>query len=547
MKKPLFLALILSLGLFLRFSRLTDTPPSLNWDEVSHGYNAYSLLKTGQDEWGQPFPLANFRAYGDYPLAANLYLTLPSISLFGLNEFGLRAPHAFLGTLTILASFFLATGLGFNPVVGLLTALFVALDPWTLFPSRFVVQSNLSFFFITAGLACFFHRRKKTFFLPLAALAFGISAYSYHNARIFTPLLTICLAFIYRKEWSVWWLKKKKSLTLTLLLLALFFLPLFPILLGPEARARASWVGLIDQGAINQIIESRLRSNLSPLLTRLLYNRPTYFLKHFFLNYFSYFSPQFLFFQGGTQYQFSVPGKGVLYPLTLPFFYLGLYLLFKNRQKKFAPALLAWLLLAPIPAAITQGRGHLIRATTLLPLPQILIALGLFQTKKVFQKKAKKIFPFFSIAFFLILSLSVFSYLQIYFGSYRQAYSWSWQYGYKQVAAFVKNNYQDYGQILITKKYGEPHEFLLFYLAWDPAEYRTDPNLIRYFKSDWYWVDSFAKFIFINDWEIKERTQEPAAVSQLLITSPGNYPKGWEKIQTVYFLDQKPAFEILKR
>jgi len=29
----------------------------LNWDEVSHGYNAYSILKTGKDEWGKTFPL----------------------------------------------------------------------------------------------------------------------------------------------------------------------------------------------------------------------------------------------------------------------------------------------------------------------------------------------------------------------------------------------------------------------------------------------------------------------------------------------------------
>ena len=204
----ILLGLIFILGLGLRFFKLTTAPPALNWDEISHGYNAYSILETGKDEWGRFLPLANFRAYGDYPLPANLYLTIPSIRIFGLNEFGIRAPHAFLGTLIILSCFFLAQGLGFNIWASLLTALLVAVDPWTFFPSRFVVQSNISLFFITIGLALFFNRKKKSLFLPFSALALGISAYSYHNARIFVPLLIFGLAFVYQDEWKDWWHEK---------------------------------------------------------------------------------------------------------------------------------------------------------------------------------------------------------------------------------------------------------------------------------------------------------------------------------------------------
>jgi len=556
--------LIFFFGLVLRFFDLATMPPALNWDEVSHGYNAYSILKTNRDEWGQFMPLANFRAYGDYPLPANLYLTIPSISLFGLNEFGIRAPHAFLGALTILACFFLAQGLGFSVGVSLLAALLVAISPWTLFPSRFVVQSNLSLFFITTGMALFFNRKRRPLFLPLAALALGISVYSYHNARIFVPLLVIALFLLYREEWRRWWQKKKVYLIMTLFLLLVFLVPLIPIVLGPEGRARAQWVGIIDQGAINQIIENRRQSELPEFLARLAYNRPTYFFTHFFINYLGYFSPRFLFFEGGTQYQFSVPEEGVLYLIEMPFFYLGLgfliYLALIKKQK-IVQAILLWLLLAPIPAAATRGGSHVIRATTILPLPQILTALGVFQAARFFNRKRKNSGLILIIAFLLIIFLSTFSYLEIYFGSYRQDYSWSWQYGYKEAANYIQSRYHDYDKIFITKRYGEPHEFLLFYLAWDPERYRTDPNLVRYFKSDWYWVDSFDKFMFVNDWEIKEKT-EPYNMEYytsqqakytldpkpyLLITSPGNYPAGWSKIKTIGFLDGSPAFEILER
>src|SRR3990172_13096951 len=84
----LFFLILLAFG--LRFVLLAYNPPSLNWDEVSHGYNSYSILKTGMDEWGKSFPITNFRAYGDYPLPLNLYLTIPFIAIFGLTEFALR-------------------------------------------------------------------------------------------------------------------------------------------------------------------------------------------------------------------------------------------------------------------------------------------------------------------------------------------------------------------------------------------------------------------------------------------------------------------------
>src|SRR5258708_35471702 len=113
-----WLILIVLFGAVLRFGALSQMPPSLNWDEISHGYNAYSILKTGRDEWGQFFPIANFRAYGDYPLPLNLYLTIPFIFVFGLTQNAIRLPHALLGTLAIVAVYFLSIGITINKTIG---------------------------------------------------------------------------------------------------------------------------------------------------------------------------------------------------------------------------------------------------------------------------------------------------------------------------------------------------------------------------------------------------------------------------------------------
>jgi 4-amino-4-deoxy-L-arabinose transferase-like glycosyltransferase len=186
-----FLLLIMLLGFVLRVFYLDKYPPGISWDEVSHGYNAYSILQTGKDEWGKFLPLSNFRAYGDYPLSLNLYLTIPSIAISGLNEFSIRFPHALLGTLTIAASYFLAFGITKSKKISLLTSLLVAIEPFNWFLSRFVAQSNLSVFFLTAALAAFFNREKNKILMPLSVIFLGLTLYSYHTTRIVAPLILL--------------------------------------------------------------------------------------------------------------------------------------------------------------------------------------------------------------------------------------------------------------------------------------------------------------------------------------------------------------------
>ena len=67
--KTLIILLVFLLAFVLRVYKVTSDPPSLNWDEASIGYNAYSILKSGRDEWNKSFPL-HFKSYGEYKLPA---------------------------------------------------------------------------------------------------------------------------------------------------------------------------------------------------------------------------------------------------------------------------------------------------------------------------------------------------------------------------------------------------------------------------------------------------------------------------------------------
>ncbi len=548
----LILGLILLLAGFLRFYQLTENPPSLNWDEVSHGYNAYSILKTGKDEWGVVWPHI-FRAYGDYKLPFYIYLTSLSIALFGLNEFAVRFPSALAGVFSVLLTYFLAKKLFKEQKVALLAALFLAISPWHLFSSRAAFEANLAVFLTLVGFYFCLLGFKKKWFLLLGFLFLGLSVHTYNSARVFVPLMLFAFFFLYRQDFKKWVKARRKEMVLSFLVLILLLTSLVASFLSPSGWARFRWVKILDQGAINRINIARSSSNFPKPLPRLIYNKVTYFTFNFTKNYFSNFSPRYLFFKGGANYQYNIPGQGVIYPIQAPLILIGLYWLFKNWRLKENKLILFWWLLAVIPAAATQENPHVLRSILALPIPQVLAALGFVQAGEWL--KGKNIIKWIlSLAYGLILLVLFCKFWTTYFNFYRKNYSWPWQYGYQEVAAYIQLHYNEYDKIFMTKKYGEPHEFLLFYLKWDPEKYRLDPNLSRYFQTDWYWVDSFDKFVFLNDWEVKEKLKfEKGKLKFLLITSPGNYPEitsddsqEWRKIETINFLDGKPAFEILE-
>lgn len=291
---------------------------------------------------------------------------------------------------------------------------------------------------------------------------------------------------------------------------------MFIQLLLPSGQARLNWLTILDSGAIVQIDQLQSRPG-----GRLLYNKASYFLYHFGRNYISYFSPDFLFLKGGNHYQFSVQNFGLLYLVCLPFFYLGLFRLNKISW--------AWLLLAPIAGSLTRDAPHVLRAVPMLPLPMLITAIGLGH----FGRNVK-------ILFFAVILLSTMNYLLI-TKSYRNNFSSSWQYGYSEVVQFIKQKYSNYDQIIFTKKYGEPHEYVAYFWPWNPADFAQTKSWD--YHANWYWVNGLDKIRFTNDWEIKDLVIKP---NTLVITSPESEIPGHE-IKRINFLDGQPAFILYEK
>src|SRR3972149_1379704 len=170
----LFVIALLTVGGFLRLYNLSGSPSSLNWDEASLGYNAYSILKTTKDEYGKTLPFYT-RSFDDYKSAVPIYLMIPSIKIFGLNEFGVRFPSAFLGTISILIVYLLVKTYFKSSVAATFSGFLFAIEPWSVHFSRVYHEANIANFFLLLGILFYLYSRKINILLVISLLLLIIS------------------------------------------------------------------------------------------------------------------------------------------------------------------------------------------------------------------------------------------------------------------------------------------------------------------------------------------------------------------------------------
>jgi 4-amino-4-deoxy-L-arabinose transferase-like glycosyltransferase len=544
--KIFLVVLVVVLAFFLRFNKVTSDPPSLNWDEVSIGYNAYSILKTGKDEWSKFLPV-HFEAYGEYKLPVQIYASVPGIALFGLNEFGIRITPVIYGALTVLLLYLLAKEMLNNKWIALVSSFLLAISPWHIQLTRASFESGFSVFWVTLGAWLFVKGFIKKRYWIMSIIPFAVSIYTYNATRVFVPLFLFFIILIYRKEV----LKNLKVFLICFLLFALSMIPLVSFFTSGDATARLKLVSITDDPGFEQRINvARGNTHLPGPLPRLIHNKVTHYVYVFTGNYLSHFTPDFLFIHGAGHKQHHVQGIGELYAIQAPFILIGLYFLFRNKNK-WRWFLISWLLLTFVPVSVTVDSIPNALRTILAVIPyQIITALGFYETYKVFDRK--KIIRWTIVAISIITLVIGFSgYLNNYYNIYPKLYSRDWQYGYKQVVSYIQEHYGEYDLIVFSRTYGEPHMFTLFFLNWDPEKYQNDPNLDRFEANKWIWVLKFDKFYFPDLGDAGTGYQDIVKVNQgkkiLFIGKSGDFPDNLPRLLKVNFLNGDSAFDIVEK
>jgi len=549
MKRIIFIStlfLIILIGLFVRTYRIDLNFPALYSDEVGQGYSTYAFFQE---------PTASFRDF----LYKNFYLKAINFTwLFGLSPLGVRLPSAVYGTVLLFVLYLFARQINIKEIKYNFLIPFVALAlfsfvPWGVHLSR-IGHPFVVLYLVAIGFHWIFYLRAKTTKEYLISLIFlFIAAVCYPSGIVLAPLFMVFLIF----KMGIKYLRRNIKIIPFLIILIIgifvFLLPRsgirgFDLAIWRDVNVTAS--ENVDRGLARLSEPTIFSLNQNPdNVGKLFYNHSLAVVNIFTRNYLSFFSPDFLFLRGDPVLRHSTGRFGVLYPLLLPFLIYGIFLMATKGDSKIKEMFLFWIIVAPIPAAITKdGVGYLLRVTTMLPLLTYLSALGFVGSLEFFSKRLKIIY-FISVS--LLFVFSAYSFLFNYFHVYPLSSAKSFEYGFKEVSDYQKEN-NNQSMLVIWDGY-YPHNFFRFWQKTDYKDYLAfkisetvinESTFTKAFNNLYFSIPrkeldliSFLNQNGVSYLVLPEDLRIKFQDYQIFKNAP-------EKI--VYYLDKSPAFSIFK-
>jgi 4-amino-4-deoxy-L-arabinose transferase-like glycosyltransferase len=548
------LPLVLFIGFVFRVLWIDKYPVGFTPDEASFGYDAYSILKTGGDQWGHTFPMI-LESFGDYKSPLYSYLSIPSVTILGLTKFAVRLPNAVLGTLAIylvyLLTFELRTLLPKkteirNSKLEVFSAFLLAISPWHIMMSRGAFEANLTTFFIPLGMYLLFHglRTRSNLHFIFAFASFGLNLLTYHSAKFVTPLVLSTFILFYKSELNKIDIKTK---TTSLVIFIIFFgMTLLTLLNGGASRAKDI---NIFNGTLVAAAEERIKiidQGVNPFFAKILHNKYQLSAERFISNYSQYFSYKFLFSDGPAETTYGMmPGTGVLYLVEIILLF-GFVLHFaKNLYNKNIWLLLVWLIIAPIPAALSTGPGYAgNRSVIMLPALQIIMAFGFFEIVNILSNRSTVISRWFKLSFISleILLLMIFVGQYIYVSPIRTAKGML--YGRSEVAKMF-NDTESNQKIIVSTSLSEPHIYFAFENSWDPAVYQKEVEAWNYKNNGLKWVDQMSEYR-LGQYTFKKLDYKTDITNSVVVGLPEDFPKDVVPDKIVRYPDGSPAIYIFE-
>lgn len=529
------------LAAFLRFYTLSYVPPSPSLDEVSIGYNAYSILKTGADEYGTKFPLL-LRAYDDWRPGLYVYFVIPFIAVFGLTVTAVRLPSVFLSLLTVVMTYVLVKELlkQKNSPVPAVTAAFLAISPWHIYLSRLGHEVNLGLTLVIAGmwfLVRFLNDPVKKYSLIASSILFALSLSSYQSQKIVVPVLLLSAAILFFKEL----VRSRYIFLFSIALGILFSIPILLASVGSQALVRFHATSAFSDPTVAEannklFVLAKMRGDI---IGQILFYPATVPIKIFLGNYFSHFRPGWLFF-GSMFESHKVPGMGLLYWWEMISIPIGIWVFAKSSvRKNLKIFVFIWFLSSPLPAAITTQAPHAMRSYTFLPLWQLFSATGIvammfFLRKRLYRIAAAGIFC-------LVLIISIWTLGKQYFQVFPTMQSDSFQYPLSRAIPFVAARVQSYDQIIFSNRDAlyQSYMFFLFFTKFDPERYRDLGGTVSGGYEETHRIGKFQFRPIV--WEKDKRL--PHA---LFIGNSSEFPQGSATVGEFSTLDGKVEIKIIQ-
>ncbi|MDA1079253.1 MAG: hypothetical protein O2840_01020 [bacterium] len=483
LRNKVFFIGIIGLALYLRLFQFGANPPSLYWEEVALGYDAYSLLKTGADHHGNVLPIVALESFGDWKPALYAYLIIPFITLFDLSAVAVRMPSLLAGISMLFAIYLLAKRLGQNPLIAMAV---LAIAPWAVHFSRAGWEAHVATALIVwgvyFGVATVGSQSKfKSKNFAAAVLLLVLSLYTYHAARIVGPLVGLALVVFVAKSLDLKKLAPSawRQLAAITLLAVVAVVPLLLKISSPEILQRSRETSIFSDVSI--ILESNdLREQADySFVSRLIYHRSVLFGKEILSNALAHFSPQYLFQSGDSQVRHSVQFFGHLYHVELLFVVIGFFVWMKKRDALRA-LLLIVAVVAVLPASISTGAPHALRSMTLFPVLVLVIAEGIEVLVSMFRPHKIRL-SLLTLAIISIYAAELSSFWLYYSKVYPTISAREWQYGYSDMISSLEKTMLEHPDlpVYVSRAAGRPAMYYWFFTKTDPALVQAADEFVK--------------------------------------------------------------------
>ena len=538
-RNKLFLALLLFIISFsTRLLFLDSIPDGFYRDEASVGYNAYSIITTGRDEFADKFPFI-FQALEDYKLPLIVYITAPFIGLFGMNDFWVRFPTAAIGALTPLALYFLVSKL-FDKKIAFVSSLSLALSPWHILFSRSVNESVISVFTFVLGFYFLLHLLEKWHWknLILSFVFLSLSVASYRTQFVFIPLMLLTALLFLRKKPTLWNKNQKNPSLVALSAFLIFWL--FTVSSAGAGRVRD--IGLPNSAGVKLLLEEQIREDRGqlPVITRVFHNKFNNFLITAGRNYIGHFDLTYLFFTGDEKSSNnSTPFMGNLLFIDLPFVILGLVFLIRRKISPAKILVILWLLSAPLASSLTVDSPSALRNLISSSAWSVVIAAGIIHFLSFFNNK-KKLRLSFTALIILLYSANFIFFLHQFFVHKKLNRPWYRDVGLKQAVANTLKLQGEYDRVVFAQ-YPDLYVFFLYYGKVEPDLILSRQENVS-FKNRKREIMTLInpKYSFMeNDCLLK------GDENTLYVCIKDRIPQDARIIESVRLADDKPAFTFL--
>lgn len=535
----LLLGFIFILALFLRFYHLQSVPDGLYQDETAIGYNAYSILTTGKDEYGKSFPLY-FKSFGDRKLPVYIYLTAASESVFGVNAFAVRFPSAFLGSITVIVLYLLVNALQKNKSLALLSALMLAITPWHLHFSRAGFEVNAALFFALLGSLFLIYAKDRTkwqlFFLAVSIISFGLSLYSYNVTRILSPLLAFMILVLYRKDFVK---LPKKTIWVGFAFCIASFLPFIMTLFSREGAASASGALITSHDIQARTQEFRSYFIDNAFIAKIFFNKWLMMGWVYLENLGRGLNSTFYFVDGSAHGNQGIGTSGAFYLFELPLLFLGaLSLIMKKFRAMF---FLLWLFVAYLVLGLSKEVPHATRGYFLVIPITVFCACGTLFLIDIIKKIKLRLKWMVVAPLFLIIFYNIFYYFSSYYVRFPISYAKEWRQQDLPLVSYIEKNEYKYDKIIFDTKTDFVYTSYLFYSNFPPQNFYSTVERLPDDTEGFSKVKSFGKFEFKDiDW-----TSDYKNNRTLIVTTPDNKPKEVPPLKAFYF-PTRPVVVSLK-